>query len=48
MSDLVEILKDPATRAQYAKLPAEYRAAFEWRTNWLLKAHKYQILPSGD
>jgi predicted phage terminase large subunit-like protein len=48
MSDLVEILKDPATRAQYAKLPAEYRAAFEWRTNWLLQAHKYQILPSGE
>ena len=48
MSDAVEILKDPATRAQYAKLPPEYRAAFEWRTNWLLKAHTYQITPAGD
>ena len=48
MNDVVEILKDPATRAQYAKLSPEYRAAFEWRTNWLLKAHNYQITPSGD
>ena len=48
MNDVVEILKDPATRAQYAKLSPEYRAAFEWRTNWLLKAHKYQIPPQGD
>jgi predicted phage terminase large subunit-like protein len=48
MSEIEDILKDPATRAQYAKLPPEYRAAFEWRTNWLLKAHDYQILPPGD
>jgi predicted phage terminase large subunit-like protein len=48
MNDVVEILKDPATRAQYAKLSPEYRAAFEWRTQWLLKAHTYQITPSGD
>jgi phage terminase large subunit-like protein len=48
MNDVVEILKDPATRAQYAKLSPEYRAAFEWRTNWLLKAHSYQIPPPGD
>ncbi len=48
MNDVVEILKDPATRAQYAKLSAEYRAAFEWRTRWLLKAHTYQITPAGD
>lgn len=48
MNDVVEILRDPATRAQYAKLSPEYRAAFEWRTNWLLKAHKYQIPPQGD
>jgi predicted phage terminase large subunit-like protein len=48
MNDVVEILKDPATRAQYAKLSPEYRAAFEWRTNWLLKAHSYQIPPAGD
>jgi predicted phage terminase large subunit-like protein len=48
MSELLELLKDPTTREQYASLPAEYRAAFEWRTNWILKAHPYQILPSGD
>lgn len=48
MNDVVEILRDPATRAQYAKLSPEYRAAFEWRTNWLLKAHSYQIPPPGD
>lgn len=48
MSELAQILQDPETRAQYASLPVEYRAAFEWRTNWLLRAHDYQILPTGD
>jgi len=45
---LLEVLKDPETRKQYASLPADQRAAFEWRTNWLIKAHEYQILPPGD
>jgi predicted phage terminase large subunit-like protein len=48
MSELAAILNDPRTREQYANLPAQYREAFEWRTNWLLKAHPYQILPTGD
>lgn len=46
--NFADILKDPATRSQYALLPAEYRAAFEWRTQWLMTAHDYQVLPTGD
>ena len=49
MSDpLVELLRDEKTRRQYALLPAEERAAFEWRSKWLATAHDHQILPSGD
>lgn len=48
MTSLAAVLKDPEMRKQYAMLPAEYRAAFEWRTNWLLTAHQYQVLPAGD
>lgn len=48
MTDLAELLKDPEIHKKYAGLPAEYRAAFEWRSNWLIKAHPHQIRPHGD
>ena len=48
MTDLVAILSDPATKAQFAQLSPEKQAAFIWRANWLSKAHKHQILPHGD
>jgi predicted phage terminase large subunit-like protein len=48
LTDLAEILKDPETHRKYAALPAEYRAAFEWRSKWLIKAHRHQIRPPGD
>ena len=45
---LVEILSDPATKAEFMQLSAEKQEAFIWRTNWLIKAHAHQILPPGD
>ena len=48
MTQLAEIFNDPDTRKQFEMLPVEQRAAFQWRTNWLLKAHKHQIVPPGD
>jgi len=48
MDDLVSLLKDPDVHKQYALLPAELRAAFDWRCNWLAKAHDHQIMPPGD
>ena len=48
MSKIAELLDDPAVRNQYAKLKPEQRAIFEWRTRWLLKAHKFQLEPLGD
>ena len=45
---LLELLSDPKIRQQYAKLPEDQRAAFEWRTKWLATAHDHQILPPGD
>ena len=48
MDDLVELLKDPDVHKQYALLPPELRAAFDWRCNWLAKAHDHQIMPPGD
>ena len=45
---LVEMLSDPATKAEFMQLSAEKQEAFIWRTNWLLKAHAHQILPPGD
>ena len=47
MGNLAELLRDPQIRAQYAKLPATHRAAFEWRSKWLLAAHKHQLEPPG-
>lgn len=48
MNDLLQILKDPQTRAEFEKLPAQDQIAFGWRANWLINAHKHQILPPGD
>jgi predicted phage terminase large subunit-like protein len=48
MTDLAELLRDPDVHRQYAALPPEHRAAFAWRSGWLLKAHRHQIRPSGD
>ena len=47
MGNLAELLRDPQVRAQYAKLPVEHRAAFDWRAKWLLAAHKHQLEPPG-
>ena len=46
--NLADILQDPETRREYANLPADYRAAWEWRAKWLMTAHKYQIPPTGE
>ena len=48
MDDLVSLLKDPDVHKQYAMLPPDLRAAFDWRCNWLAKAHNHQIMPPGD
>ena len=48
MSDLSEILRSDDVRDQYTKLPADYRAAFEWRSKWMMTAHDHQIVPAGD
>jgi len=47
MGNLADLLRDPQVRAQYAKLPVEHRAAFDWRAKWLLVAHKHQLEPPG-
>jgi len=47
MGNLADLLRDPQVRAQYAKLPVEHRAAFDWRAKWLLAAHKHQLEPPG-
>ena len=46
--NVLEILKDPQTRAEFERLPAQDQIAFGWRANWLITAHKHQILPPGD
>jgi phage terminase large subunit-like protein len=48
MNNVTEILRSEDVRQQYGLLPADYRAAFEWRTKWLTKAHKHQIVPPGE
>jgi predicted phage terminase large subunit-like protein len=48
VSDLVALLQDPKIREQYALLPEPLREAFNWRTRWLMAAHKHQIEPSGN
>ena len=47
-NDLESLLKDPAIREQYKKLPADKAAAWAWRMMWLSRAHKHQIIPAGD
>jgi predicted phage terminase large subunit-like protein len=46
--DLVELLRDDSVREQYTQLPETLRAAFDWRANWLAKAHDHQIAPPGN
>jgi phage terminase large subunit-like protein len=46
--NVIEILKDPKTRAEFSKLAPQDQVAFSWRAQWLGKAHKHQILPAGD
>lgn len=48
MTELADILRDPKVHAQYQALPPEHRAAFEWRSKWLIQAHQHQIRPPGD
>jgi len=48
MSDLSDLLRSEDVRDQYTKLPADYRAAFEWRSKWMMTAHQHQIVPTGD
>jgi phage terminase large subunit-like protein len=48
MSDLAEILKDETVRRQFMAMPPAQRAAYGWRMQWLSKAHRHQILPTGD
>ena len=48
MSALDDLLSDPEVIRKYKSMPAEYRAAFEWRNKWLLQAHDHQIVPTGD
>ena len=48
MGNLADILKSPDVRAEYAKLPVEYRAAFDWRAKWIMDSHKHQLEPAGD
>jgi predicted phage terminase large subunit-like protein len=45
---VIELLSDPAIREQYALLPVEHRALFEWRARWMLRAHRFQVEPPGD
>lgn len=48
MEEVADILKSEDVRRQYASLPADYRAGFEWRAKWMMTAHKHQIVPAGD
>jgi predicted phage terminase large subunit-like protein len=48
VDEVLDLLKDPATRRQFELLPPGEQAAFAWRATWLSKAHKHQILPPGD
>ena len=45
---IVELLRNHEVREQYANLPPELRAAFDWRTKWLSQAHDHQIAPPDD
>jgi len=45
---IVELLRNHEVREQYANLPPELRAAFDWRTKWLSQAHDHQIAPPDN
>jgi predicted phage terminase large subunit-like protein len=47
MGNLADILRDPGVRDEFAKLPADYRTAFNWRAKWIMDAHKHQLEPAG-
>lgn len=42
------LLRDPATREAFNRLPIPNQIAYAWRIKWLSQAHDHQILPSGD
>ena len=48
MTDLSEILADPETQGKFKLLKPQDQAAWAWRANWLMKAHKHQVVPPGD
>jgi len=48
MTDLVELLADPAVKQDLANASPEYVIAWSWRMKWLSQAHDHQILPHGD
>jgi predicted phage terminase large subunit-like protein len=48
MSDLAELLADPAVKRDLANASPEYVIAWAWRMKWLTQAHNHQILPHGD
>ena len=48
MTDVAELMRDPEIHKKYLALSDTYRAAFEWRANWLSTAHDHQIVPAGE
>jgi phage terminase large subunit-like protein len=47
MDDVIDLLADPQTQAQYELLPQHHRDAFDWRAKWMMVAHAHQIVPTG-
>jgi predicted phage terminase large subunit-like protein len=48
MTDIIELLEDPAVKKDLANASPEYVIAWAWRMKWLTQAHDHQILPHGD
>ena len=48
MTDIIELLEDPAVKKDLANASPEYVIAWAWRMKWLTQAHNHQILPHGD
>lgn len=48
MSDIIDLLEDPAVKKDLANASPEYVIAWSWRMRWLTQAHDHQILPHGD
>ena len=47
--DVLDLLADPEIRAKFDAIPdTNYKLEWAWRTGWLSKAHKHQVLPVGD